>query len=66
MSTTDFLREFVEEFEWTRSRHQGRVSLAAPIFDCHPSTLAQRLRRANKAGIPVAYVCDDKRKARHE
>lgn len=49
--------EFVAEFEWTRSRHNGEVVLAAPIFGMQPSGLEQRLRRAKAAGYHVDYIC---------
>lgn len=61
MTSPTTYRELAEEFEWTRSRHEGRVSLAAPIFDCTPHALAQRLRRAKAAGIDIRWIDDLRR-----
>jgi hypothetical protein len=47
--------ELVAEFEWTRVRHGGLVTAAAPIFGITPQGLERRLWRARKNGIPVEY-----------
>lgn len=47
--------ELVAEFEWTWSRHQGDVCVAAPIFDCRPDALARRLNRARQRGFAVRF-----------
>ncbi|MDO8308135.1 MAG: hypothetical protein Q7V58_07240 [Actinomycetota bacterium] len=50
--------EFVEEFEWTRCRHGGIVTVAAPIFGLRPDALARRLYRARQGGFAVEFHDD--------
>lgn len=53
--------ELIEEFEWTRCRHGGLLSIACRIFEVKPATLARRFERAKAAGIHVDYQDDTKR-----
>lgn len=57
MTTT----ELIAEFEWTRCRHQGLISVAAEIFAMRPAALTRRFERAKAAGIPVDFRDDTKR-----
>jgi len=51
-------RDFVNEFVWTWPRHEGRITVASRIFGMSPAAFAQRLHRARKAGIEVAFYND--------
>ena len=60
----DFIRNFCEEFEWTRPRHSGLCSVAAPIFNLSPRTVAKYLTYGKtNFGIVVSHV-DDSTRAR--
>jgi hypothetical protein len=52
--------ELVAEFEHTRGRHGGRVSLAAPILGVTPFALARALFRAKRDGVHVRFYDDTK------
>ena len=62
MSRAEYVKldDFIAEFEWTRSRHGGYVSVAAKIFDAKPKTVSGRLQRARSKGIMVNYFDDTK------
>ena len=47
--------DLVAEFNWTRPRHRGDLTLAAPIFGITPNALQKRLREAIKRGIEVEF-----------
>ena len=51
-------RDFVNEFIWTWPRHEGKVTVAARIFDMEPASFVQRLLRARKSGIEVSFYND--------
>jgi hypothetical protein len=51
-------QDFVNEFVWTWTRHEGKVTVASRIFDMNPAAFAQRLHRARKAGVDVAFTDD--------
>ena len=55
--------ELVAEFNWTRTRHGGRIDLAAPIFGVSAAALARRLQRARKAGHYVDFIDTTRRSA---
>lgn len=52
--------ELIEEFEWTRCRHGGSISLAACIFGMNPAALKRRFERAKDLGIYVNYHDDSR------
>lgn len=55
-------KELLTEFEWTWPRHQGRVSVAAPILGMTPEALSRALYRLKKKGHDIAMINDiDKR-----
>jgi len=45
---------------WTWPRHEGKVTVASRIFGMSPAAFAQRLHRARKAGVDVAFHNDMK------
>ena len=51
-------QDFVNEFVWIWTRHEGRLSVAARIFGMSPEALAQRLYRAKRTGIKVSFYND--------
>lgn len=53
--------ELVIEFNHTRSRHQGLISLAAPVLAISEMGLVQRLYRLRKAGWDIDFVDDTRR-----
>jgi hypothetical protein len=53
--------DLVAEFEHTRPRHHGVVSVAAPIFGMTAKALAKALYRARAAGHVVAFRDDSAR-----
>jgi hypothetical protein len=53
--------ELIDEFEWTRCRHGGLLSVAAHIFGINPEALARRFQRAKAQGIHVDYHDDTKK-----
>lgn len=53
--------DFVAEWKWVWSRHEGDIVRAAPIFGIKPSSLESRLARARQAGHDVAYTNTSKR-----
>lgn len=55
MTPTD-ARDLVREFEWTRPRHHGFLTNAAPIFGTTPVALEQRLRRAARLGYETTWA----------
>ena len=48
----------VSEFEHTRVRHGGRVSIAAPILGMSNEALARALFRARQSGYDVNFIDD--------
>ena len=52
--------EFLAEWEHTWVRHNGYVTLAAPIFETSPLALARRLYRAKQDNYPVRFIDDTK------
>jgi len=53
--------ELVIEFNHTRSRHHGLISLAAPVLAISELGLVQRLYRLRKAGCDIEFVDDTRR-----
>jgi len=53
-------RELVIEFEQTRPRHNGLISLAAVILEINPEALARRFYRLNKNGASISFTSDQK------
>ena len=51
-------QDLVNEFMWTWTRHNGKVSVAARIFDMEPASFVQRLLRARKSGVEVSFYND--------
>lgn len=49
---------FVQEFEHTRPRHGGNVTVAARIFAMRPDSVIRACERARKRGFRVEYVND--------
>lgn len=47
--------DFVNEFEWTRSRHGGCIEVAALVFGVSSQAMEQRLYRARRAGFGVCF-----------
>lgn len=60
-NATAYMRELVDEFEWTRPRHKGSVATAAPILSMRADTLARALQRAKAAGLAVDFTDDTKK-----
>jgi hypothetical protein len=54
-------QEFLEEFEWTRCRHGGLISVASTIFNSKPAAIARRLERLRAKGVQVDFTDDSKR-----
>ena len=57
------IEELAQEFMHTYPRHGGRISVAAPIFDRQPNSLAKALNRAKQRGLDAKFI-DDSYKAR--
>lgn len=47
--------ELVAEFEWTRPRHGGDITVAAGIFGMTAEGIERALYRARKRGIDVQF-----------
>ena len=47
--------ELVAEFEWTRPRHGGDITVAAAIFGMTPEGIERALYRARKRGVEVEF-----------
>jgi len=54
-------QEFLEEFEWTRCRHGGLISVASTIFNSKPAAIARRLERLRAKGVQVDFTDDSRR-----
>jgi hypothetical protein len=54
------------EFEHTRGRHGGHVSLAAPILGMSMDALSRALFRAKRDGIDVRFINDVKAAKREQ
>jgi hypothetical protein len=50
----------VNEFDVTRPRHEGVVSIAASILSMSPDALARRFYRMRAKGIVIAFFDDTK------
>ena len=57
--------EVLAEFEHTRARHGGRVSLAAPILGMSMDALSRSLYRSKAGGIDVRFINDAKSAKRY-
>ena len=51
-------QDLVNEFMWTWTRHNGKVTVAARIFGMSPASFVQRLKRARKSGVEVTFNDD--------
>ena len=49
---------FIQEFEHTRPRHGGNVTVAARIFGIRPEAVIRACERARKRGIVLHYIND--------
>jgi hypothetical protein len=53
-------KELLTEFQWTWPRHQGRVSVAAPILGMTPEALSRALYRLKNKGYDIRMINDTK------
>ena len=52
--------DILAEFDWTRPRHGGRATLAAPILGTTPAALTKLFQRARAEGFEVEFIDDTK------
>lgn len=52
------LARFVEEFEHTRPRHGGNVTVVARILGIAPLSVIQACRKAEKKGYKLSWIND--------
>jgi muramoyltetrapeptide carboxypeptidase LdcA involved in peptidoglycan recycling len=52
--------EVLTEYEWTWARHQGRISIAAPILGMTPEALSRALYRLKNKGYEIRMTNDIK------